>query len=100
MKKRVLSALVICTSLMMSSPVWGQMKTPVVTTIEAVLAKANQGRIHQVFIVMTGPDGMSYSYSVSNEAQLSLVGGIEWAKAELLTKFSKENAEKTQTETK
>ena len=65
----------------------------VVLQIKELLKKAEAGKVHQYFVVHTGPGGISFSYSTTKEGELLLIGGLDWAKTHLVSDFDRRQRE-------
>jgi len=64
-----------------------------VKQLKDLLAAAEKGEVYQTFIVTVGKKGVSYSYSLTKDGELVLIGGIEWAKTHLVNEFDKKQGE-------
>lgn len=60
-----------------------------VKQLKELLSLAEKGEVYQTFIVTTGKNGVGYSYNLTKEGELILIGGIEWAKNHLVNEFDK-----------
>lgn len=104
--KRVLRDLVLCNAFLFGFPAYAApKKKPVekegttvinhdlVRQLKGLLASAEKGEVYQMFLVTTGKKGVSYSYTLTKEGELVLIGGIEWGKTHLVNEFDKKQGE-------